>query len=174
MKDSSDKWTLFTDDTEKNVWYKDDDFQAKGFGKVGDELFAIDEKNNLLWSMYGSVGTLEDDFEWEAIFGIQGAEYGRGNYGSRVRNDTPGSRYISRFDIRMYLEETAKAELYIQYNDMDWIDKGEIRGRRLKSFVLPVVPVRCDHLRFKLKGSGKFRIYSICRNLEVGSDGGTY
>ena len=184
MKDATDHWVLFTYDTEKGVWYKEDDFHALGFGRVADELYAIDEGNNLLVGMTGNVGepdpehpiwTVEDDFQWEAIFGIQGAEYGRGGYGSRIRNDTPGSRYISRFDIRMYLGNGASAKLWIQYNDDGiWRDKGEITGTRMKSFVLPVVPIRCDHLRFKMTGTGDFRIYSICRILEVGSDGGFY
>ena len=82
---------------------------------------------------------------------------------------------MSRFDIRMWLDESAKAKLWIQYNDDGvWHDKGEIKGNRMKSFVLPVVPVRCDHLRFKMTGKGDFRVYSICRILEVGSDGGIY
>ena len=174
MKDRSGAWSLFTYDTEYSTWYKEDDFHALGFAKVDDELFAIDEGNNLLWSMTGSVGTIEDDFEWYGIFGIQGVEYGYGQYGSRVRQDTAGSRYISRFDIRMYLDENAKAKLWIQYDDREWEDMGEIRGRRMKTFVLPVIPKRCDHLRFKMSGKGTFRIYSINRMLEVGGDGGAY
>jgi hypothetical protein len=184
MKDTTGAWTLFTYDTDRNVWYKEDHFHALGFGQVDDELFAIDEDNNLLVAMTGNVGeadpehpmwTVEDSIEWEAIFGIQGAEYGRGTYGSRIRTDTPGSKYMSRFDIRMYLEEESTAKLWIQYNDDGvWREKGEIRGSRMKSFVLPVVPIRCDHLRFKMTGTGAFRIYSICRILEVGSDGGAY
>lgn len=184
MKDKNGAWTMFTYDTKRGVWYKEDNFHAMGFGRVDDELYAIDEDHNLLVAMTGNVTeadpehpmwTQEGEIEWEAIFGIQGAEYGRGNYGSRVRNDTPGSRYISRFDIRMYLEPEAEANLWIQYNDeTEWRDKGKIKGNRMKSFVLPVVPIRCDHLRFKMTGKGYFRIYSICRIQEVGSDGGAY
>ena len=184
MKDGNGTWFLFTYDTKQDVWYKEDHFHALGFGRVDDELYAIDEDNNLLVGMTGNVSEadeanpvweLEDEIEWEAIFGIQGAEYGRGNYGSRVRNDTPGSRYISRFDIRMYLGAEAEAHLWIQYNDDGvWRDKGKIKGTRMKSFVLPVVPIRCDHMRFKMTGKGYFRIYSICRIQEVGSDGGAY
>ena len=47
----------------------EDSFRALGFGKVGDELFAIDETNNTLVSMRGSMGTQEDDFTWLAEFG---------------------------------------------------------------------------------------------------------
>ena len=174
MKDSGGNWVLFTYDTNKSIWHKEDSFHALGFGRVADELFAIDEDNNLLWSMTGSVGTAEDDFEWSATFGMQGVEYTTGTYGGKVRADTSGARYISRFNIRMFLRETTKARLYIQYNDGAWEDMGEIRGNRMRSFVLPVIPRRCDHLRFRIEGKGEIRIYSISRVMEVGADGGAY
>ena len=81
---------------------------------------------------------------------------------------------MSRFDIRMYLEPGAKVKLWIRYNDGEWEEKGEIRGSRMKTFVLPVVPKRCDHLQFKMTGKGTIRVYSISRILEEGSDGGAY
>ena len=174
MKDKSGNWFLFTYDTKNAVWYKEDHFKALGFGRVNDELFAIDEENNLLWSMMGTVGTAEDDFDWAAVFGMQGMEYGYGQYGSRVRYDTNGSRYMSRFDIRMYMDEDARANLWIQYDDGKWEHMGEIKGKRLKTFVLPIIPKRCDHLRFKLTGRGLIRVFSINRIMEVGGDGGAY
>jgi hypothetical protein len=174
MKDAESKWHLFTYDTKNGIWYKEDNFHALGFGKVGSELFAIDEDNNLLWSMNGSTGTAEDEIKWSATFGLQGIEYGySGNKAGRM--DVSKARYMSRFNIRMYLGDDAKAQLEIMYNDDGiWHDKGEIRGTRVKSFVLPVIPRRCDHLRFRMKGKGDIRIYSISRMLEVGGDGGNY
>ena len=83
-----------------------------------------------------------------------------------------GNQYVSRFDIRMYIEEGSRAELEIMYDSNgEWTKQGEIRGNRMRSFVLPVRPKRCDHLRFRIKGSGEFRIYSISRIMEAGSDG---
>ena len=81
--------------------------------------------------------------------------------------------YLSRFDIRMYLEEGAKAQLEIMYNsDGVWIPMGnEIKGSRMGNIMIPVLPRRCDHLRFRIKGRGECRIYSIARVMEVGSDG---
>ena len=186
MKDRSGVWTLFTYNTKRRVWYKEDHFHALGFGTVEDELYAIDEDNNVLTSMTANTGdldmddndypswTVEDAIEWSATFGIQGVEYTTGRYNNAVRNDINGSEYMSRFDIRMYLEPDAIAELWIRYDDREWEKMGEIRGHSMKTFLLPVVPKRCDHLQFKLNGRGDMRIYSIGRHLEVGSDGGTY
>ena len=162
---------LFTYDTDRGVWYKEDHFQALGFGRVSDELYAIDEEHNKLVAMAGGTGTIEDDFEWMADFGLSGVRYAPAKSGYS-REDTAGDRYLSRFDIRMYLDENAKAELEIMYDsDGVWKGMGEIRGQKMKNMVIPVMPRRCDHLRFRLKGRGECRIYSINRILEVGSDG---
>ena len=176
MMDSSGRWSLFSYNIEKQIWYREDGLKALEFGCVGDELYAIDEENNLLLAMRGTMGgegwTQEADFEWKAEFGISGVEYVPGMYGMS-RADVSGSHYLSRFDIRMYLEEGSRAELEIMYDsDGEWTKQGEIRGTRMKTFVLPVVPRRCDHLRFRIRGNGAFRIYSISRRMEVGSDGG--
>ena len=105
------------------------------------------------------------------MFGLQGIQYAASDYGY-AREDTPASRYLSRFDIRMYLEESSRAELEIQYDDSGvWESQGEIKGTKVRQFVLPVIPKRCDHLRFRLTGQGNMRVYSISRVLEVGSDG---
>lgn len=172
MEDVQGNWYLFTYDTGNRVWYKEDDFRALGFGRVADELYAINEADNKLWSMAGSVGTIEDDFNWYAVFGIQGIQYSSDGQGGYAREDAPASRYLSRFDIRMYLEEGTKIYLDIQYDESgEWESQGEIRGTRLKQFVLPVIPKRCDHLRFRMRGQGNMRVYSISRVLEVGADG---
>lgn len=171
MKDAEDHWSLFTYDTKRGIWYKEDALQALGFGTVEDELFIIDEENNTLLSVTGSVGTQESAPEWMAVFGISGVEYAPTQYGRTARNDLNGAMYISRFDIRMFLEEGQYAKLEIMYDDNGiWTEQGEIRGKGMKSFLLPVIPKRCDHLRVRMKGRGAMKIFSIARYLEVGSD----
>ena len=171
MQDREGDWHLFTYDTEKRTWFKEDDFHALGFGRVDDELYAIDEEGNTLAAMGGSMGEIEDDFDWLADFGLSGVKYAPAEQGY-AREDSAGSRYLSRFDIRMYLEEGSRAELEIMYDDDGiWHRMGEIRGTRMKNQMIPVMPRRCDHLRFRIRGTGECRIYSINRSMEVGSDG---
>ena len=159
MKDKTGTWNLFTYDTGKGTWYREDNFHALGFGRVNDELYAICADTNRLVSMLGSMGEIEDDFEWKADFGLYGTDWRQ-------------QKYLSRFDIRMYLEDGAKAELSIQYDsDGEWHRMGEIRGNKLGTKVIPVMPRRCDHLKFRLQGEGECRIYSISRIMEVGNDG---
>lgn len=171
MKDAGNTWHLFTYDTKRGIWYREDDLQALQFAGVQDELYAIDEENNTLVSITGSLGTLEEEITWEAEFGISGVDY-EPTQGGMGRSDLPGNHYLGRFDIRMSLEAEHTAKLEIRYNeDNTWTEQGEIHGNSMRNIMLPVIPRRCDHLRFRMRGSGEMRIYSIARYLEVGSDG---
>ena len=161
MKDKNDNWVLMVYDTKTGAWYKEDSFHALGFGTVEDELFAIDEDHNTLVAMLGSMGTAEDEktIEWEAVFGMFGMDY-------------LGTKYLSRFNLRMQMSEGSEAELAIQYDhNGTWQECGKIRGRNVKTFLVPVIPRRCDHLQVRLKGKGRCRVYSIGRVMEVGGDG---
>ena len=163
-----DAWNLFVYDTKKGIWTREDDTRALGFATVGDELYLIDEENNTLVTVNGTAGTQESGpIEWTAVMGISGIEYVQG-----ARADTHNHLYMSRFDMRLKMDEGAEADLWIEYDSSgNWEHKGKVQGNRLGIFVLPVIPKRCDHLRAKLTGTGGFRILSLSRVLEVGSDG---
>jgi hypothetical protein len=159
MKDRSGTWHLFNYDTKTGIWHKEDGLRALGFGRVDDELFCIDEGDNTLVSINGSVGEPEDDFPWSATFGLFGTDF-------------TGQKYLSRFNIRMYLDPWAEVKLEIRYDgEGDWEEMGTVRGNRLKSFLIPVIPRRCDHLQVRISGEGECRIYQISREMEAGGDG---
>ena len=170
MMDQNENWRLFVYDTKHGNWWKEDAVQALGFGTVDDELFYIDEEHNTLVSVCGTVGDAEEDFDWAAEFDLYGAQYSAGSmYDSpqRVRN----AKYISMFKIRLALADKAYMRLWIKYDNKMYEYIGEKRGNDMRTFVLPVVPKRCDHIRFKLTGHGPVTVYAISRILEVGGDG---
>ena len=170
MKDKDDSYVLMVYDTKNGLWWKEDNTKALGFGMAEDELYFIDEDNNTLVSVGGSTGTAEGPFDWEAEFNLYGVNYRQGsNYDDprRVRN----KKYVSLFKIRMELEAGAWVKLWIKYDDKPYEYIGEKRGTNLKTFELPVVPKRCDHVRYKLTGHGGATIYDISRMMEVGGDG---
>ena len=168
MEDANGNWRLFVYDTKHNNWWKEDSVQALGFGAAEDDLFYIDEDNNTLVSIKGSVGTEESDFDWAAEFDMFGTTYtGRFDDPKRVRN----AKYLSMFKIRMFLAPGAYIRLWIKYDDNLYEFMGERYGHDMRTFVLPVIPKRCDHVRMKITGRGDAKIYDISRILEVGGDG---
>jgi len=170
MKDGTNHWHLFVYDTAHGTWWKEDDTQALGFGTAGDELYWIDETHNTLVTVRGTMGTAESAIGWSAVFDLYGVNYVQGgsrDTPTRVRNE----KYISMFKIRMKMAEGATMQLYIQYNGGEWESMGTRTGTGLGTFVLPVIPKRCDHVRYKLVGTGDAAIYSISRMMEAGGDG---
>ena len=178
MKDRQENWRMFVYDTKHNNWYKEDSVQALGFGAADDDLYYIDEVNNTLVTIRGKTdavngftGEIEGDFDWAAEFNLTGTTYVRSSqYDSpaRVRN----AKYLSMFKIRMYLAPESHMRLWIKYDDDALYElMGERRGHDMRTFVLPVIPKRCDHCRFKITGHGNAVIYDISRIMEVGGDG---
>lgn len=102
---------------------------------------------------------LEDKINWSVETGVYGYSY-------------PNQKYVSRFQLRMYLAQGAKARFYIQYNSSGkWESCGkEIIGRGINSFVFPIRPRRCDHMKFKIEGEGECKIYSLTKCLEIGGE----
>ena len=163
MKDRNNTYRMFVYDTKYKTWYKEDNVKALGFGAADDDLYYIDENENTLVTVRGTKGAAEADFDWAAEFDLFGAGAASG-----IRN----SHYLSMFKIRMYLDPEAWMRLWIKYNDSPVYEfMGERRGSDMRTFSLPVLPKRCDHVRFKITGHGDAKIYDISRVLEVGGDG---
>lgn len=164
MQNTNSEWNLFAYDTRLRMWHREDELQALGFGTVNGELYAIDEGEDKIWMLTGDNPDgwecqAEDDFEWQATFGLFGTDY-------------TNQKYLSRFNLRMQMDEEAEARLLIMYDqDGVWHEQGKIRGRSTRTFMLPVIPRRCDHLQIRLEGKGRCRLYSMSRVLEVGGDG---
>lgn len=158
MKDSRGAWNLFVYDVQRGVWHREDDTHAIGFTAWGDELFYIDAKANAIMAENGTEGEQEGPVAWEATSGLIGYEL-------------VDHQYISRFNFRMRMGSGAKCILAIEYDSSGvWLEQGVVYGHGTDSFVIPVIPQRCDHFRVKLSGVGDIKIYSIAKIIEQGSD----
>ena len=84
---------------------------------------------------------------------------------------SPDMKYVSRLTLRMSMEAGATLKIYIQYDlDNEWKEVGSLVSTSLRSFSVPVRPRRCDHLKLRLEGTGRARIYSITKTIEQGSE----
>lgn len=159
MKDINEKWHLFVYDVKRGLWIREDNTMALYFADIDNELYYIDGDSNELKTINGTEGKEEDKFPWKIVFGDIGYEYFQ-------------KKYLSRFNIRMSLEEYGWAEIYTEYDSNGiWEKRGTINGTGIsRTFTLPIIPRRCDHIRIKIEGSGEFKLYSISKILEIGSD----
>ena len=154
---SGGAWHLMTYDAVRRIWWEEDDTCALSFAS-GDGDLLLEDDGGRLWSLSGAQGALEEEVAWFA-------RTGRMDYGA------PDQKTVSRYDVRAALPEGGSLRLEIEYDSSGvWEDEGEIVTAGTGSFVFPVRPRRCDHLRLRLSGRGEARICSVARILEVGSD----
>lgn len=157
MRDSANNWNLFVYDTAKKLWAREDDSHALWFGTIGEELYMMTSDFSIV-ALNGTTGTLENKMEWSATSGIMAYEY-------------PNKKYISRYNIRMQMEENAVMHVFIEYDSSgDWENAGTVAFHGTGTMTLPVKTRRCDHMRLRLIGYGNVKIFSISRILMQGSD----
>jgi hypothetical protein len=158
MQDSSDAWQLFVYDTLKGLWHREDGMHATQFATLDDELYML-RADGMLVTAYGSGGgNVEQEIPWSATTGI-------------MTCGLVGKKYISRLNLRMQLPVGSACDFWIEYDSCgEFRHAGHMDGHGLRTFLLPIRPQRCDHLRFRITGKGPFKLYSIGRVLEAGSD----
>ena len=163
MKDSSNAWHFFKYDVRKGLWMHEDNLHAEMFARVDDSLYV--QYQNKLLDINGAQGTAEDDFEWEAVTGIQ-------YYEQNVRGQgMVPVRYLSHYSIRLNMPLNSTMRIDFEYDSSGiWTHYADIKLPTTGTATIPVRPRRCDHLRMRLRGKGEMKIYSIARILEQGSD----
>lgn len=162
MQSEAGEYNLFVYDTVKQMWMREDDTKAEQFININNRLMYFEGTSLKSVSESDFFGSddyeKEKDFQWSCETGNYGYSY-------------PNNKYVSRFLIRMMLEQGANASFYIQYDSNgNWERKGEMSGNGVQSFLVPIIPKMCDHLKIKIEGKGKAQIISISKILEESGD----
>lgn len=159
--EASDTWSLYTLDTEKGVWHRQDDAHALAFAGLNGEMYMLC-RNGTLYALNGTAGETEaEDVTWYAETAEMGYEY-------------PEHQYMSRFLLRMWLGLNAECHFLVQYDsDGVWHEQGALRGNGTVSLrLMPIVPRRCQHMKIRLEGRGEMQLYGMARVLSGGGNGG--
>jgi len=151
---------LYVYDAANGIWLEEDAIEAVGFAEWGGDLYALDGDSGDMLALLGTAGTPEETVNWQAESGLIGW-------------DTVEQKYVTRFNIRLALEQGARVEVRLQYDGGEWQQKAAISSdaARTRTALMPVYPRRCDHIRMRMTGSGEARVYSIARLLSGGGDG---
>lgn len=156
MTDSGGRRQLFVYDIAKGMWAKEDQLNARCFARLGDELYCMTD--GALLTMRGTEGEQESFVEWMAESGMLYYQY-------------PDKKYVSRFNLRINMQEGAQMDIFIQYDSTGvWERKGRVKLSGTGTVTVPVCPRRCDHMQLRLEGKGRFKLFSIAKVLEMGSD----
>jgi hypothetical protein len=84
----------------------------------------------------------------------------------------PDKTGLGKVQARLELDAGASATVQLQFDSSGvWQDIRTVSGRQTKqTFLIPIIPRRCDHYRVRIHGTGGCRIYSIAREYYQASE----
>ncbi len=164
MEDMSGRRSLFTYDTVKRQWYREDDILVKAFCRCGSELYMLcgGEEKNQVYTVCGSyngmngenAGMLEAPVSWYC----ETAE---------LEYETPDHVYVSMLQLRLDIPFGSRVQVDVEYDsDGVWRRQQVIEGRKKRAVEIPLRPRRCDHFRLRISGTGDAVICSIAKQTE--------
>lgn len=145
---------LFVLDTAKSMWHKEETENCKTLLEHAGNLYLCTENTikiiNSNWY---------EDVEWYCVTGD-------------IDASTHIKKYLSKIMARIQLESNAKIRFDIMFDsDGVWYKAYECRGlRRKQSLSIPIMARRCDHFKIKISGQGLFKLYSLTKVIEGGSE----
>jgi len=160
MRDAENNWHLFTYDSPKGIWHKEDGLHALCMAAMEDELYCIDADTGDLIAMFGTRGEKENvkDLKYEVTLGKYGF-------------DAERQKYLYRYNLRLLLTKGCRLTIWIEYDSNgEWLEAGHVYMKETGSAMIPIIPRRCDHCRIRMAGTGEFTLYSIGRTYKGGSD----
>ena len=168
MLDAGNRAHLFFYDTLKRQWYRQDDTRALGFGYHGG-FYCLGDTGDL-WllgeapaesSPAPPFGNPRPELPEEVESFIEFADFYEGG---------PNHFATSKLLIRIEVPEGAAVTVSLQYDsDGIWHDAARLTPARKKSYYLPIIPRRCDHYRIRLRGKGRWQLFSLVRESYTGS-----
>lgn len=165
-----ERYHLFVFDTRTNLWHREDNTCAVGWGWKG-ELYCLDSTGKL-W-MNGNARTIPADavpeppVRWMAEW----ADFYEYTTSASTGIPVPERKGIGKLLVRLELEEGASVTIAMQFDsDGVWRTVKTLQGTKKRSFYLPIIPRRCDHFRIRMTGLGGCRLHSLVREVYNGSE----
>lgn len=185
MMDYSGSYHLFVYDVAKNIWMREDGSRIKYFASDAGTLYYVNDTgmyvirksqgkpacpsvivsikgNNvsLCPGMFCPAQVFGDDYlediDWYAETGD-------------IACELPDKKYISKISIRFRTDETMKVEIMYD-GDGVWEQIMNVNKTGKRTVSIPLRIRRCDFFRLRISGEGDFKIYSIAKSMERGSE----
>ena len=152
---------LYVYDTRYRLWHAEDDIDVRFFTEYNGALYGgVDNNIVCLAGESAEIFTeaeIESDFDWSAESGDIGLS-------------SPYQKYYHRLLIRMDMEIGARVKVELACDGGDWLIVSDFTAPYKRSFLMPIVTPRCDHMRYRISGKGNSKIYSISYETETVGD----
>jgi hypothetical protein len=140
---------LFSLDTVRGYWHREDATRALSFAALDGELYFIEAPSGRIRTVGGSGIPDRDPVLWMAE-------------SHPIEAAPPAPCRLTRLDLRLRLPPASTLDTYIEYDsDGEWHHLATLRGTTRTTLELPLRPRYCDHLRLKFVGRGDCEIISL-------------
>lgn len=166
-----DECHLMVYDVLRGIWTREDSIAVRDFSAIGNNLYMMYDGKIYDLHTGTSVETGEawkdetlideKDVMWYATTGAIGL-------------DSPYEKYIAALMLRVQMDSGGTIRVETSYDEENnFVEVARITADKLRSVTLNIVPRRCDTMRIRLSGRGKFKLFSISKEIEGGgsSDG---
>ncbi len=146
--------TLLVYDHRYGIWDVEDDTTFKYAAFSEGTLHYVDADNNLT-SIYGN---RDEHIDWYIESGD-------------ILENSLDQKYVSKLKINISLNVGSEVKVFMKVDDEPmWHRKGYIRSTANKTYTIPIIPQRCSKYRYRLEGTGEFKLIGISRDIETGSE----
>ena len=152
-------WDLHVLDVEKGIWLREDDTEIIDFVRYDGKLYALDAWGNTLRFDSG-----DETITWH----VNTAKLYE-DIRTQYINIPIEHHSYSRFVIRIELDAGSTFSVEISYDGGDFTPCYKQLASRRQTYIVPIVPRRCDQMRIRLSGEGFFRLRGIVRVVHGGS-----
>ncbi len=172
MTDTSGKRKLYTYDILKNIWHIQDDTDYKLLESYDDNVIGAKQTQSaygvdILYSadipkklseIFGTDKNTEPDLDWYAESGIIGLSSNEG-------------KYLNKLKLRFKTSPGASLRVQLDADSSNvWRDVGHISKAKLGTYVLHILPPRCDHFKLRISGKGYCELYSMTKYIEISTE----
>lgn len=159
MQDGDGEYSLFVYDTETNLWHREDAWAPVGFAWNGG-LYMLGADGNM-WLDGRSRPVEEGTAEGPLTSWVEFNDF---------YDESPDKKGLLKFQLRMELDEGTTMKVYIRPDSKQWMEIANLSASRKRTFLIPIIPRRCDHFRIKLEATGPWKLWSLTRKRYVGSE----
>ena len=143
-----EQWSLFTYDTLKGLWFREDDTHAADMCSVLGEVMILTDDGKL----FRPDGNPAESVEWMVQF-------------APFYEVPKGRKSYPRIDLRMEMTGYVKVETRMDDSPV-WTTNGVFTGG--KTVTAPIRPGRCDKFEIRISGKGTCTILSMVREFRSG------
>jgi hypothetical protein len=148
-------WKMFVYDIVKSLWIKEDSTNVLDFTFLGGKLYYLNGADKKIYHMNDESGT--EKISWKAEFGEM----------NEMLNEKKG---YTKFMLHMELQRDSFVKVSINCDRTGWKEIYKMNFGTRKTVQIPIIPTRCDIFNYKIEGVGWFKIYSITKIVQLGSE----